>query len=124
MKREYTFAWACWAVILIAAEFWVIPELRSTVNAVALAIFLVIEGVAVGRPKLGDTLSEHVWAFYGSKPARIPLIVGASLFFAARLYEIRGAVLTVGTIDVGRACLVLGVVGWIIPHFLSRGRLG
>lgn len=124
MKREFTFAWVCWAAIVVFGEFLAVPEMRPTVNVVALVIFLAVEGIAIGRPRLGDTLSEHVWAFYGSKKGRIPLLVGASLFFAVRLYEIRTSPVVLGELDLGRAFLVAGLVGWLIPHFVTRGRTG
>ena len=46
LQRRYSAAWALW-----------------------LAAFLVVEGVAVFNRKAGDTLSEHVWLWFGVKAA-------------------------------------------------------
>ena len=124
MKREYTIAWIVWGLYVLGAEFLAGPQHRDPMIVAGLIAFLAIEGFALGRPKDGDTLSEHLWKFYSSMPARIPLLIGLALFFGIRLYEVGFPVLELGSFNVGRAVLSLGVVGWLIPHLLARGRLG
>lgn len=63
-----------------------------------LAAFCVIEGVALARKAPGDTLSEHVWAwFHTAKGAK-----------------------TDGTTRLRRFAL-LALVTWLAVHFLTGG---
>ena len=125
LKSEYTAAWLAWILLLCVAEFVAPLEVRRWALPTVLVMFGFVEGLAVWRRGSGDTFSEHVWAFYAGRPARAPLVLGVVGLLACRLYE-TGAydTLSVGTLDLGRTCLVLGLVGWLVPHFLWEGRLG
>lgn len=119
MKKEYSIAWGVVGLVIALAEFWWAP-----LYGAALPLACIVEGVALGRPKKGDTLSEHLWAFYGSRWARIPLLVGLALFMGLRLYELGNPRLVLFGLDAGRAVLAGGFVGWFVPHLLLKGRAG
>lgn len=122
LKKEYTWAWLIWGALVafvdIAGVRWLYPVL--------IGLFAILEGVAIlRRAPGGDTLSEQVWAFYAGKPARIPLVTGLALWFGFRLYEVgTGSLVMLGPVDVARLAFCAGLVGWLIPHFLGRGRFG
>jgi len=129
LKSEYTLAWLAWGFLILAGEFVVSAANRTPVLLVAVGAFVVLEGLAIRRKKAGDTLSEHVWKFYLGGWARIPLVLGIVALLGSRLYELGlDVTLTLstplGVVDVGRFSLIGGLVGWLVPHFLGRGRWG
>lgn len=97
-------------------------------TAGALALAAVVELVAAFiRRKLGDTLSEHVWALIRGRPGLIPLVVGLAVWLVWTPLTLfpRSRHLTeaVGW-DVGLAALATGVGLSLIIHFAFRGRYG
>jgi hypothetical protein len=69
-----------------------------------IALFLGIEGVALFNSKPGDTLSEHVWAWFGTqrtKPGEAPRP-------------------RTGWTQARRAGLLMFLV-WLVAHFLTGG---
>lgn len=73
----WTWAWAGWAL-------W----------------FAVVEGMALVNSRTGDTLSEHVWAFIGSRE-----LTGKQPTGWTRL----------------RRFLTLAFLAWLVAHFLTGG---
>lgn len=65
-----------------------------------IASFLVIEGIALHRSKAGDTLSEHVWIWFGTdrKYGRKPT----------------------GGVQL-RRFILLAFMAWLSVHFLTGG---
>jgi hypothetical protein len=122
MKKEFTWLWAFLGLYVVAVELMAPSDFS---RILAFGFFALVEIWALGRPGSGDTLSEHVWAFYAGKPARVPLIIGFVLYAGVALVNIPAETdLMVGVIPLAPLCLVLGLVGWLVPHFLSRGELG
>jgi hypothetical protein len=66
------------------------------------AYFLVVEGMALFNSRPGDTLSEHVWAFIGVRPA------GADLRDPSGWTRLR-------------RFLVLAFLAWLSVHLLTGG---
>lgn len=125
MKREYTIAWAAFALFIFCTEFLVGAGAQDGMRLLGLVMFLVIEGLAIGRRKTGDTLSEHVWAFYKGKKARIPLLVSWALYFAVAVTNIAvDPDLMVRGVPATILVIALGLLGWLLPHFLLRGKEG
>lgn len=60
-----------------------------------LLAFLVIEGAALANKRCGDTLSEHVWAWFSVKGKG----------WGWRI----------------RRVLLLGFMGWLLVHFMTGG---
>jgi hypothetical protein len=50
--------------------------------------------------------------------------VGLSVFFGARIYELGNPTVIVYGLDLGRAALCSGFVGWFVPHLIGKGRWG
>jgi hypothetical protein len=65
------------------------------------AYFAVVEGVALFNSKNGDTLSEHVWAWFGTERGDMTRPVTAWTRF--------------------RRFLLLAFMAWLSVHFLSGG---
>lgn len=131
----FTALWMMWVVLILVVEF----DLRAAWSNVGLSLarepwvwllmlFVVVEGLAVGIKKKGDTLSEHVWAFIHGAPARNALVMGVTFFLLLRMYEIgQEAPLRLGglaDVEIARAALVIGVGAWLASHFLKRGSEG
>lgn len=128
LARAYTVAWILWVILLAGLEFLAPASWRVWAMPALLVVFGLLEGLAIARPKEGDTLSEHVWAFYHGKPVRAFLILGVVGFFGIRLLEFGTSTpLTLSDLaelELGRVLLVGGIVGWLIPHFLFEGKWG
>jgi len=123
LKREYSIAWMAWAAFLFGSELFF--PLTGWTRPAALAAFLLLECAGLIREKEGDLWSENVWAFYGGRPARIPLVLGMVAFFMIAIWEVRtDLVLMVGEVSAARFAIGAGVGGWLVPHFLGRGRWG
>jgi hypothetical protein len=123
----FAFLWGAWFVSLLTVDVLAGTELRSVLVPYWGLWFLLLETIAVENDTKGDTLSENVWAFYSGHLARIPLVLGAVLFLGVRMLEAVNDVAflipsSVGTFDFGRTVLVVGVVLWLVPHFLLRVR--
>jgi hypothetical protein len=88
----------------------------------AFALFVILEGLAVLDTDPGDTLSEHVWAFYGARPARFNLVAG----FIVWLVSLFMFVLTgwAGFVWIARFALGAGLGLWLFPHMKYMGRKG
>lgn len=126
MKREFTIAWLILIFYIAAVEF-LAPLLKPDLDwlrVAGFAYFALIEAWAIGRPKRGDTLSEHLWAFYAGKPARRPLLIGFSFYVLFALIAIPGSEVYVFGVSAAPLSLAAGVACWLAPHLLSRGRLG
>lgn len=80
-----------------------------------IAYFVVVEGMALFNSKPGDTLSEHVWAWFGTqrKPARKPSETDAQ--YAERIARPRS-----GWTQARRFVLV-AFMAWLGTHFLTGG---
>lgn len=125
MTRRFTIAWIAIAALIVVAEF--APPLRPYRDIIlfaALAMTGVVESVALGRPEPGDSASEHLWDFYGWRPARIPLLLGIGFYCTIRLLDVGAEPLLIAGRDAGRLALSSGFGGWFIPHLLFRGRYG
>lgn len=110
--------WASWAFGLTIQAF-----ARDVSLAISLACFFaLLEGYAIARSSRGDTWSEANWTFYADKPARIPLIVGFAFHTVAVFTNIAWQSQLLADISLG--VLAAGILGWLIPHFISKGRLG
>lgn len=115
--------WSIWMTAIVVTEF-LIP--RNTLSRPIIFIsFLIMEYSAIIRTAKGDTFSEWMWKFYASRKGRIPLILGITAYFGVAMLEL-GAdnVYTVAEIPITRLCIVLGLIGWLIPHFFGRGKYG
>lgn len=126
MKRDWLFPmiWGAWALFVFTTEL-LATGWHGWTRPVAIGWFLFFEVFGILRAEKGDTLSEQVWRFYGNRPARIPLVLGMSGFFGLALAEVGTEyVVMYGPIPAARLCLLLGVVGWLLPHLLARGRWG
>ncbi len=64
------------------------------------AYFAVVEGMALYRSKPGDTLSEHIWAWFGTAAG-----TGRPANAWARI----------------RRVVLLGFLAWLVTHFLTGG---
>lgn len=125
MKREFTIGWLIFGAAVVAAEFIVPPGWRDGARILALGIFAVLEGWAIGRKKPGDTLTEHVGAFYGNRPARLPLVFAAALYFPAVLVQVvRDPDAMAWGVPITAWIWVVGIALWIVPHFYFRGTKG
>ena len=124
MKKEYTVAWVAWAIIAFLPEL-VLREQLGWTRIFAFVLFVLLEAAALYREKTGDTLSEHVWAFYAGKPARIPLILAVVAWVFIAILEIAGGVtIAIAGIPAAPMFLAAGVAVWLVPHFLGRGYFG
>ncbi|WP_189112234.1 hypothetical protein [Pilimelia terevasa] len=66
-----------------------------------LGLFVVLEGVALARKAPDDTLSEHVWKWFGiGRPGNRPKFSGWVKF---------------------RRFALLAFLAWLVAHFLSGG---
>ena len=120
LDKVFLYTWVGWGILLLLAEF-LFPQYFW----VCLIYFAIAEGVAVKRKKKGDTLSEHVWAFYGGNWGRLPFIVGFALWIMCRATNVdtdfaHGDIIT----WLGRMFLVLGIGSWLVIHFAWRGKHG
>lgn len=122
MKREFTVTWLIFGALLFFAEFFAVQYLADYIRSVCIGIFVIAEGWAIGRPKKGDMLTEHVRAFYRQEPARLPLVAAFALYLPITLANIvSDPDLAVRGFPLGALVLCLGLVGWLVPHFLDRG---
>lgn len=80
MLSVYTLAWLAW-----------------------LAYFLIVEGIALFNSKPGDTLSEHVWAWFGTEWRK-----GTSPRERSGWTQLR-------------RFLLLAFMLWLTAHFLTGG---
>lgn len=114
----YSAGWGVWFVGTLAVS--VHP---SPLGAwLAFAMFAALEGLAVLDTDPGDTLSEHVWAFYQARPARWNLVAGFTVFLVSLFaYGLTGLVAWVW---VARVALGLGLGLWLWDHFKNMGRNG
>lgn len=115
--------WSVWMTAIVITEFLLPP---NAISRPAIFIsFLVMEYSAILRTEKGDTFSEWMWKFYASRKGRIPLVLGITAFFGVAMLEVGTQnVYTLAEVPVSRLCLVLGLVGWLVPHFLGRGKHG
>lgn len=97
-------------------------------TAGALIVAAVVELVAAFvRRKLGDTLSEHIWALIRGRPGLIPLALGLAVWLvwaALSLFPASRHLTEAVGWDVGLGALALGVTASLIVHFAFRGRFG
>lgn len=120
MKREFTVTWLIFGGLLFFAEFFAAPFLADYIRVACLLIFVIAEGWAIGRPKGGDSLTEHVRAFYAQEHARLPLVAAFALYLPVTLANIvADPDLDIAGFPLGAAVLCLGLVGWLLPHFLK-----
>ena len=126
--------WWMWAAAVIVCEF-LVPAIASVSNAYPLTDentsriwfglvlwFLVVEiYAAVWRRRIGDTFSEHVWAFIHHEIARAGIAVGIILLLIVRIVELGVEPTTIlDDLDLGRTMLGIGFGGWVIYHFVDR----
>lgn len=124
LAKSYTAWWIAWALFVGGTEFF-FPGWRAWSLPVGLLWFVLVEGAAVIRRGGGDTLSEHVWAAYAGKKGRLPFVLGVVAYFAIALWEMgTNVMLRIGPIEASRFVLALGICGWLVPHFITRGRDG
>lgn len=71
-----------------------------------IAAFLVIEGIALFRKEKGDTLSEHVWKWFGTR--------------RDVEYEVDESGQPKGWLRFGRFVL-LAFMAWLTAHFVTGG---
>ena len=113
LHTTYTAIWIFWVLTLLAGEFF-IPQIFPY----GLAVFLVVEGIAIYRIGRGDTFTEQVRAFHSQEKELMYLIAGFVFWIGFRLINLTGsyewAVLP------GRFSLVSGLVVWLLFHFLGK----
>lgn len=126
MNYRYTIGWLLLAAFVLAIEFVAPAANRDAMRIIAIIYFVILEGLAIRRVKPGDTLSEHVWEFYNrQQPARISLVVSWVAYAFAAIMDIAvDPDLMVGRVPVTVAVLSIGLAGWLIPHFIFRGKYG
>ena len=93
------------------------------------AWFLAMELWGAFSRKEGDTFSEQVWAFREAGWARGIALVGLAAALCIRLYSLWGlineGVQPSGWLAWGPwTSLALGLFGWLVVHFVTRGRHG
>lgn len=121
MNRRFTAAWLVFGVFLVFTEFMAPTGWQDTLRMIAVGIFIVAEGLAIGRPAAGDTLTEHIRKFYAGEKARIALVLSWALYFPVALVDIAvDPDLAVGRVPLTALILSLGVLGWAIPHLLAK----
>lgn len=113
-----TMLWGVWALGLFVQAY--LQDIGLAIGL--LVMFAVLEGYAVWNTRSGDTWSEQNWRFYADKWARIPLVSGFAVHTVATFANIYFKSATVAGAGVG--ALALGVLGWLIPHLVGRGRWG
>lgn len=113
----YGAGWGVWLALCLFA-----PLMGSVrYNLGLLLYFVALEMLALLDGDPGDTLSEHVWMFYGERPARLWLVAGFVIYLQCMfLALVFGGVLN----KVGFVPLGLGLGMWLWDHFRSMGRLG
>lgn len=125
LKREFSVVWLAFGALLAVTEFILPPGYRDLFRIIAWGVFVPTEGWAVGRPGPGDSLTEHILAFYGGKPARVPLVVSMAFYLPTSLVNIAvDPDLMVGRIPLTVLMLGIGLIGWLVPHFLWKGEKG
>lgn len=126
-SRPFTLAWLLLAGYILVIEFFA-PILAPDLDALRIIAGIwgsVAETWALARRGAGMSLSAHVGQFYGSHPARIPLIVGFAVYVGVALVSIPAPTEPMAFgVPLAPLCLVTGAVAWMIPHFLGRGRWG
>jgi hypothetical protein len=114
----YSIGWGVWFGIGILATVYISPVLTW----VCFGLFVILEGLAVLDSDPGDTLSEHVWAFYMARPARFNLVAGFTIWLVCLLmFALTG---WAGFVWIARFALSIGLGWWLWEHFRAMGRLG
>ncbi len=118
MHPGYVGWWVGIMAFIVAAEVAGAP--RWAWIAV-LSLFVVVEGVALARQKAGDTFSELMWTFGREGKHRAPVAVATAVYLSMRF-----VMLGVDFVPewLPMTVLSLGLVGWLVPHFVFFGRDG
>lgn len=125
LKKVYTIGWLTLAVFIFLTEFLMPAGAQDALRFVGVVFFGLLEGFAIQRPKPGDTLSEHVWAFYRGKKARLSLVVSWALYFVVAIINIAvDPDLMVGRAPLTVLIIGFGLFGWLVPHFILKGKEG
>ena len=125
LKKEFTWAWYILGIILFAHDFLVPLSWQTAVSLFAVGWFAVFEAWALGRPKKGDSLTEHWKVFYGGQPLRLIFLVGFGLYAAVSLINIRVEPnLMIGRVPVTVAVIALTLAVWFPPHAYYGGKKG
>ena len=112
--------WSGWAILTLIAEFvfrpaWIVAALG----------FAFLEGKGVESKKQGDTWSEFIVKFLEGGLARYPLIIGWIGWIAMRLIQFGdGPTFHHFGIEMGRLCLVGGLVLWLSVHLFGKLKYG
>lgn len=123
MKKEFTIVWLGVALILFVTEWFLPPELQDSGRIFALMVGGPGEAWAIGRPKEGDSLTEHVKAFYAAEKARISLVVGMAVYLPVAMANIViDPDLMIGRWPLTVAIITVAFMGWLIPHFLLKAK--
>lgn len=125
--RQFTLAWLLLAGYILVIEFFaafLAPDLDS-LRVIAAIWGAVAETWALARRARGDTLSEHIWRFYASYPARIPLVSGFAVYICVALVSIPApSEPMLFGLPLAPLSLAAGAGLWLVPHFLGRGKWG
>ena len=114
----YSAGWGAFCVTALVATV----KISAVLVWIAFALFVVLEGLAVLDADPGDTLSEHVWAFYKEQPARWNLVAGFTVWVVSLfMFVLTGLVALVW---IARFALGLGLGLWLRDHFKNMGRNG
>lgn len=125
LKRIYTIGWLTLAVLIFITEFIAPTGWQDGLRIAGVIFFGILEGFAIQRPKPGDTLSEHVWAFYKGKRARLSLIVSWALYFVVAIINIAvDPDLMLGRTPLTVLIIGVGLFGWLVPHLVLNGKEG
>lgn len=120
LDRRFTLAWTFVLLLGLLAEL-VAP--RGVIFDGAFALAVGLEVIGAIRPGAGDTLSEQLFHWQtddeaGWRWARAFAVAGIALWISIRFYQFGPGG------DAGRAALAGGLCGWLLLHWLLRGRYG
>ena len=118
MHPAYATWWLAVIVTMVAGEFIGYPVWAWATIAIC---FVVVEGIALARKARGDTASEMMWTFRRGGGARRWVAWAVAIYIPLRFSMI---VLDFVPEWVPLSVLVLGVMGWLVPHFNKLGRTG
>ena len=122
MTIEVKHARIVWVTIGLVALVAAMVGAPEWIVAVSMSLGFAFEGLTIADRREGNTLSENVWAFIKDNPARIPLAVGFS-FWLAWQFLVLSETVSLGY-DAGHFALAAGFLGWLIPHFIWKGKYG
>lgn len=118
-----------WAAIIAAAVTGelLLPATRVWMWLCLLLYFIIVEGAALKRSGLRDTMTEFWGWFLDGGPDRKGIVVGFALWAPLRLLSLPAmweGPLTGFLRWAPPVCLFGGFCVWLVPHLLKMGRDG